>query len=90
MTSSDGWARSAGSVWRRSGGRVVVLGPDHDEPLVLEGSGGEAWELLDEPRTQGELVRTLASRYGTAPEVVEHDLVPFLEELEQRGLVGRV
>jgi hypothetical protein len=89
VTSSGGWARIAGSVWRRSGARIVVLGRDHDEPLVLEGSGGEAWELLDEPRTQGELVRILASRYGADPEIVEHDLEPFLLELEHRGLVGR-
>jgi hypothetical protein len=57
------------------------------EPVALLGTGAPLWDLLDEPRTTGELARLLARDYGTSDGRILADIAPVLEELAARRLI---
>lgn len=50
-------------------------------------TGARIWELLDGKREVAEVVGLLSGEFGVAPEEVKVDLLEFLEQLEQEGLV---
>jgi hypothetical protein len=81
------WSRAPRALWRRSGDRVVVLGPRGGQPLVLTGTGRVSWELLDEPLSEEELITALAQLYGAEEGIVRRELEPFLEALVTVGVV---
>jgi hypothetical protein len=53
----------------------------------LNDVGALVWQLLDAPRTPGELVAGIRERIPDAPPQVEGDVVDFLDALAERGLV---
>jgi hypothetical protein len=82
------WQRGEGVVWRRSGVKVVVLGPHTEELLVLSGTGALTWELLAEPIAEEELVELLADGFRADVDHVAATLRPFLAELAELGVTG--
>ena len=81
------WTRSDRVLFRRvTGGVLVLLLPD-GEPELVTGPGGDLWDLLEIPRTLGELVTDLAERYAHDAAAVERDLRRTVDELHDRGLV---
>jgi hypothetical protein len=84
-----GVRRSPDVAWVDSGGRVVVLRVSaHDPvPLVLEGSAGETWRVLEQVSTVAELVLGVASRYGVDPSVVASDIEAFVRDSTEWGIV---
>ena len=89
MTAAPIWRRDTRALWRRSGSRFVVLAPEHDEALVLEGTAALTWELLAEPIEEGELFSLLAEHFGVTRDEVADKLAPFLEDLLGYGAVCR-
>jgi Coenzyme PQQ synthesis protein D (PqqD) len=81
------FARDERVLWRRNGGSVVFLPPEGDEVLTLRGGGFHAWELLHQPRTEPELVRSLAEMFAAPAEKVLHDLAPVLRRLVELGIL---
>jgi Coenzyme PQQ synthesis protein D (PqqD) len=81
------YVRDGAAVWRRCLDGVLVLGATMPDPVMLPSPGDVIWELLASPRTAADLVAALADRYETSTDVIEHDLLPFLGELESAGLV---
>jgi hypothetical protein len=81
------WSRVPEVLWRRSGGRVILLSPSADRPAVVAGTGAAVWELLERPRLVDELVDELAARYGSDRASVERDLSSFLDELQARQVL---
>jgi hypothetical protein len=79
--------RRPDALWRRSLDAVVVLPAGADEPVTLGGTGPAVWELLAEWRTVESMVEVLAEAFGAAPQVVEADLRPLLDELVTCGAV---
>lgn len=90
MTGDVVWRRADRVLWRRSADRVVLLCPGHDEPVALAGTGAAIWSALETPRSERELVRELATRYGTAEARVDQDLPAFLAQLRLAGAVAPV
>ncbi|MGH9177317.1 MAG: PqqD family protein [Acidimicrobiales bacterium] len=92
-TATDGsglFVRDHTLLWRRVGGRrLVVLSPS-GELRELEGSGPVLWELLAEPVAYQELVAVLGELFGEAAARIDADVAPVLAELEASGLVRRV
>jgi hypothetical protein len=89
--SRDGrWVRDPAVLWRRSSDRIVVLPPGRTEPLLLEGTGAAAFELLDVPASVEELAATFAEVTGSDRAVIAGDLWPFLEELAAEGVLAPV
>jgi hypothetical protein len=82
------WQRSEGVVWRRSSGKVLVLGPQSDGFLMLSGTGAVTWELLAEPIGEEELVGLLAEGFHAQEEDVADTLRPFLAGLAKAGVAS--
>jgi len=83
------WSRNPEVLWRRCGEKIVMLVPGSADPIVLEGSGERAWELLADPIDSEDLAVGLAELYDTDVRTVEQDLESFLGELETVGAAAR-
>ncbi|MDQ1102966.1 PqqD family protein [Nocardioides zeae] len=70
-----------------STGDTMVLLDERGEYLELNPVGVSVWECLEQPTTFGALVLLLATEYGAAAAQVRGDVLPFLDELAERGLV---
>lgn len=68
-------------------GEQVLLDAEQGEYQVLRGTARRIWDLLEQPITFGELCSTLETEYNLSPELCEKDLVPFLKDLEESGLL---
>lgn len=73
--------------FRRVGGDLIVSPPAADGFEMLSGPAVDMWMLLETPRTVGEIVDVLASRYGTRAEVVEYHVREVLERFRATGAV---
>ena len=86
---SERWRHSADAAHVDSGDRVVALDLSaHDpRPQVLEGVAAVIWRLLEEPRTEEELVSELLDTFPDAePDQVRTDVDAFLEQLASASL----
>lgn len=89
---SEPWRHSEKATHVDSGDRVVVvdLSAAEPRPQVLEGVAAAIWRLLEEPRTEEELVSELLDTYADAEaEQVRADVDAFLEQLAGAGLAVR-
>ena len=77
-------------LWRRSLDAVLVLPPAVDQPMTLLGTGAGIWDILAVSTSTDELVGSLAGSFGVKRQSVELDLLPFLRELEARGVIEAV
>lgn len=65
----------------------VVLNEDLTY-LGLDEVAQRIWDLLDSPRTVGELVAALTEEYDVSDADCLRDVTPFLQALEQHKLVA--
>ena len=56
---------------------------------TLNPVGTRIWELLESPRTQGELERELAGEFAVEADALAQDIQTFLSELQERNLVKK-
>ena len=56
-------------------------------PRALEGSGGDIWRLINGVRSDEELIRELSDSYRVSAESISTDVLSFLDQLEQEGLI---
>jgi hypothetical protein len=82
---------------RRSDVRYRIVGPEAvvvrqsvPEVLVLNGVGARVVETIDGTLTVGALVSALAGEYAVEREILERDVVAFLGELAEGGVIERV
>jgi coenzyme PQQ biosynthesis protein PqqD len=69
----------------RQTGKAVLLYPERG--LVLNAVGQAVLELCRGERTVDEIVAALAERYAGARETVRADVLAFLQQLSDRGLL---
>jgi Coenzyme PQQ synthesis protein D (PqqD) len=69
------------------GDEIVFLNFMKDNYVGLDDIGRRIWELLETPHRVDELCRQLNREYDAAPEQIASDVLPFLEELRNEGLV---
>ena len=69
----------------RQTGKAVLLYPERG--LVLNGVGQAVLELCGGARTVDEIVASLAERYVGALETLRADVLAFLQQLADRGLL---
>ncbi|YAL84094.1 PqqD family protein [Dermacoccaceae bacterium W4C1] len=58
--------------------------------LVLSGTARALWDALESAATTEAVVTSLASAYGTQPDMIRNDVVSFLDSLAQLGVVANV
>jgi hypothetical protein len=81
------WARAEGVLWRRTPDRIVLLAPNADVPVSLDGSGPLVWELLADPVDPEEVGVLLAEASGDDPAVVVDGMRAVIDELVRLGAV---
>ncbi len=80
--------RSDALFWRESGEEVVALDGEAERYLAVSESGAWLWKQLATGTTADELASALCDRYGITPEVAQHDVAAFVEQLSSRGLLA--
>ena len=66
---------------------VVMMDVDEGRYYELDPVGAKIWTLLDTARTVAELCEALVAAYDVEPEVCRRDVLAFLNEIEDMGLV---
>jgi hypothetical protein len=79
--------RSPQVRYRIVGNEAVVVRQDVAEVLVLNEVGGRVLELLDGLRTPAQICEVLRSEFEVEPARLERDLLIYLEELSQAGII---
>ncbi len=74
-------------VWRLLDGNAVVVAPREGEVRVLNTVGTAIWQLLVENEALNVIETHLQSNYDVTQERVHQDLLTFLEELSERGIL---
>ncbi|HEV8722563.1 MAG TPA: PqqD family peptide modification chaperone [Candidatus Binatia bacterium] len=68
-------------------GEAVILSLKSGEYFGLNELGARIWNLIQKPRTLGELVELLMLEYEVAIDQLERDLTSLLDEMCTQGLV---
>ena len=67
---------------------VLVVDPRTREVHLLNVTATRIWDLLETPRTAGEIALVLAEEFDAPAEVLRADVEASLSELGAKGLVG--
>ena len=68
-------------------GETVLLGMKTARYYGLADVGARIWALLRDPVSVSSICETIAREYDVAPERCEQDVLRFLEELADNGLI---
>ena len=69
------------------GGDAVVLDMQSGKYFGLEGVGARIWELVQQPRKVSEIRDAVLSEYDADPAECERDLLAFLRQVQEAGLI---
>ena len=89
--SGDAPRRAAGVNYEVIDGQAVVIDPDGRELVTLNDVGTMIWEHLDGQRGVTELVDELLGNFdGVSRKQFEADVIAYLDELREAGIVSPV
>ena len=71
-----------------TGDGAVMMSPSAAQYIGLSATGGRIWELLETPRTFGELCAALADEYEITAAEAEVDVRDFIAGLAERGALA--
>jgi hypothetical protein len=66
---------------------IVILNMPRNNYIGLDEIGRFIWDLLAEPCRVDELCNRLSLEFEDAPHEIAADVLPFLEELKEEGLI---
>jgi hypothetical protein len=78
---------ASGQVSSDVRGRAVILGIKSGKYYSLSDVGARIWELLQQPRTVGEIGEAIQAEYEVEPERCHDDLLKLLDSLLAEELV---
>ena len=86
------YARKNNVVSREIAGEELMIPvrgslADMQKLFVREGAASFSWSLLDGEHTLNDVLAKIIEEYDVAPEVAESDLLAYIEELKDAGLV---
>ena len=70
------------------GDELMMMSAAKGNYLGLSVIGARIWELVDVPRTVGELCAQLVAEFDVAPDVCRGEVEAFLRDLEQHGAIA--
>lgn len=68
-------------------GELVMINIERGNYYGLGAIGSRIWQLLENPVRVDELCRQLTTEYQVDPQSCEADVIGFLQQLQQAGLV---
>ena len=74
--------KAAGLYWIL---KMDQIGQAYVEPLPVNQVGADIFGLLQEGNTSQDIARKPSLKYGAPEEVIEEDVLAFLEQLKERG-----
>jgi hypothetical protein len=77
-------------IFERFDEELVAINMDKGTYHSMAGSAADAFVLLAEEATAGELAGALSNKYAATPELIEMGLAPFLEQLRNEQLIVQV
>lgn len=80
----------AGLVSAQVDDTTVIMNVGTGTYFGLEGTGLLIWQLLGEPTSVGDVIDTLVAEYGVPRHVCAPDVVKFLMQLDELGLIQLV
>lgn len=83
------WSLSKTQISTTVDDDTVILDTASGRYFSLEGVGSTLWEVLQRPRSFGELLSAVLERYDVGAERAERDVRGLLTKLEEAGLVTR-
>src|SRR5438132_10698078 len=95
LTSSGALSLTVETVIARCGGPLtaavdddlVMLDPERSMYFGLDRVGNRIWELLERPRSVGDLCSALEEEFDVTPETCRADVLVFVEQLSDAELV---
>ena len=66
---------------------VVMLSPRSQSYFGLGTVGSEIWRAIEHPRRVSDICDELMSQFATSAQECQHDVLEFLNDLANRGLV---
>jgi hypothetical protein len=69
------------------GDAIVVLDVKAGLYYSLDNVGAVVWQLVQQPRTVGEIRQAIVAQFEVAPEICQPDLAALLQDLAARNLV---
>jgi len=66
---------------------IVFLNQSTDSYVALDEVGRRIWDLLEQPRALTDLIDLLCAEFAGSRETITTDVVAFLRELEDEGIV---
>ena len=82
--------RSSEPVAVKVDGAVVMMSIEQEMYFGLEGTAGRIWELLATPQSVESLCQQLTQEFEIEPAACEIEVLGFLGQLLEEGLVRRV
>jgi hypothetical protein len=71
-------------------GEMVALDINRGQCFGMDSVGSELWALAGEPIAVGEIADSLAGRYDVGRDECLADILPFVSELIEEGLLSRL
>lgn len=86
------WQHCAHVAFVSSDERVVAVDLERtpDIPQILSASASAVWNAIDGERSDDAIVTEVAEAYGIAPAQIEGDVLQFLTEMADSGLIARI
>jgi hypothetical protein len=76
-------------AYRKIGDEYFVLTTNDSNLHNVTGAGVRIFELLDEGKSEEEILSVLQDEYDAPAPELEADLTSFLAELEAKGIIAR-
>jgi hypothetical protein len=74
-------------IWRQLDNNAVIVSPQSGEVRVLNHLGTVIWQMLTEQYSVADIVDHLTDNYQVTPIQAQQDVILFLQELNERGLI---
>lgn len=80
-------SRNPAQVFSKIDGQVVMLNVKKEAYYTLNDMGSAVWEEIANPRKLEDLIRTFTEGYEVTFEKCRDEMIPFLSELHEAGIV---
>lgn len=88
MLLSDTISRTKDAITSELDGEVVMMSIEHGEYYGLGKVGSVIWSLIDKPITLQQVVEHCTRHYEVDIEQCKQDIILFLSQLHQKGLIS--
>ncbi len=80
-------SRNPSQVFSEIDGQVVMLNVKKEAYFTLNDVGSSIWKEIEHPRKMEDLIHILTEAYDVTAEKCRDEMIPFLNELLEAGIV---